>query len=432
MEFVRTQDRCKTAFEAMSLVQSGHHVYVGSNCGQPVSLTDALCEHADRLCDVKIYHLITFGSAPYCDLRYAESFRHKAFFIGPNTRAAADAGRVDVIPGSLSEIPRWFEEGIVPLDVALVQVSEPDSNGMVSLGVSVDLGWSAVHAARIKIAEVNPHCPRTHGACQVPLSLFDAWVPSDRPLIEHPGAPATPVSSQIGAYIADLIQDGCTVQTGIGSIPSALIPALSEKNDLGIHTELLGSAWLPLIESGVVTGAKKGLHQGLVVASFCIGTEALYRHLHDNPLYHFAPTSYVNDSKIIAAHDNMVSINGALQIDLTGQVVADSIGSRLYSGVGGQLDFVRGATLSRGGMSVIALPSTAKGGTISRIVPTLAEGAGVVTPRSDVHYVATEFGTANLKGKTITERAERLIEIAHPDFRESLREQAKRLMIIRP
>lgn len=432
MEFVRTQDRCKTAFEAMSLVQSGHHVYVGSNCGQPVSLTDALCEHADRLRDVKIYHLITFGSAPYCDLRYAESFRHKAFFIGPNTRAAADAGRVDVIPGSLSEIPRWFEEGIVPLDVALVQVSEPDSNGMVSLGVSVDLGWSAVHAARIKIAEVNPHCPRTHGACQVPLSLFDAWVPSDRPLIEHPGAPATPVSSQIGAYIADLIQDGCTVQTGIGSIPSALIPALSEKNDLGIHTELLGSAWLPLIESGVVTGAKKGLHRGLVVASFCIGTEALYRHLHDNPLYHFAPTSYVNDSKIIAAHDNMVSINGALQIDLTGQVVADSIGSRLYSGVGGQLDFVRGATLSRGGMSVIALPSTAKGGTISRIVPTLAEGAGVVTPRSDVHYVATEFGTANLKGKTITERAERLIEIAHPDFRESLREQAKRLMIIRP
>ncbi len=413
------------ADEAIKLVRNGDRVYIGSNCAQPEALCQAMCDQAHRLSGIEIVHLIVFGNAPYLQPQYADSFRHVAFFVGPNSRAAVSEGRADYIPIFLSEIPRLFKTGQLAIDVALVSVSTPDAHGYCSLGVSVDLGLAACRSARVVIAEVNPNMPKTHGESFLHISEVDAFVAVDTPLIEHAVPQADEISRAIGQHVADLIDDGATIQTGLGRIPSAILEELSDKNDLGVHTEMFSEPMVRLMQSGNITGRLKTLHPDKVVASFCLGNQAVYEFLHDNPQFYFAPTEYVNDIDVIAQNDRLVAINGAIEVDISGQVVADSIGPHLYSGIGGQVDFVRGAARSKGGKPVITLPSMA--GSKSRIVATISPGAGVVTSRGDVHYVVTEYGVAYLHGKTIRDRALALIRIAHPSVRDELLAEAKNL-----
>lgn len=426
-EFVQ---KTVSAQQAIARIRSGDRVYVGSNCGHPVTLTAELVNHADRLSGVEVVHLATFGPAPYVEPGLRESFRHVAFFIGPNTRAASDAGRVEYMPVFLSDIPRLFKSGQLGLDVALVSVSPPDDHGFCSLGVSVDIGYAACRSARSVIAEVNPNMPRTLGDGFLHVSEIDAFVAVETPIIEFSSSTSDPVTAQIGRNIAVMIDDGATLQTGIGAIPSAVLNALGDKNDLGIHTELFGDELVAAIERGNVNCRQKTLHRDRVVATFVLGTRPTYDAIHNNPFFYLAPTEYVNDPNVIARNDRMVAINGALEVDLTGQVVADSIGSRIYSGIGGQVDFIRGASLSKGGKPILTLPSTARGGEVSRIVAQLAPGAGVVTSRADVRYVVTEYGVAYLHGKTLRQRALALIRIAHPSFRDALLAQAKELGLV--
>lgn len=421
-----------SAADAVARIRSGQHVFVGSGCAEPELLVRALCERAPELHDVEILHLLTTGAAPYADPALASSFRHNAFFIGPNVRAAVGAGAADYTPCFLHEIPSLLRSGRVPVDCALVQVSPPDARGRFSLGISVDIVRAAVESARLVIAQVNPRMPRVGGDALMPREAFDLLVEGDAPLLELPARESAPEAAAIARHCAALIDDGATLQMGIGAIPDAVLAALKAKNDLGVHTEMFSDGLLPLLASGVVNGRRKSLRKGKVVSSFCMGSRRLYETLHEDDRFEFHGSDWVNDPFVIAQNDRMASVNSALQVDLTGQVCADSIGPRFYSGFGGQVDFIRGAARSKGGKAIIALPATAKGGSVSRICPTLAPGSGVVTTRADVDFVVTEWGIASLKGRSVRERALALIAIAHPKFRAELLEKARALGFVYP
>jgi acyl-CoA hydrolase/N-acetylglutamate synthase-like GNAT family acetyltransferase len=419
-----------SADEAVKIIRSGDRVYIGSNCGQPVKLSEALVSRRNDLYGVEIVHLLTMGPAEYVDMQYEENFRHLAYFLGGNVRKAAAEGHIDYAPIFLSEIPELFKSGQTPLDVCLIAVSPPDEHGYCSMGVSVDIGLAAARKARHLIIEVNKQMPRTLGQGFIHIDDATAIIEADYPVLEHGTGASDDVSRQIAQYIVDLVEDGATVQTGIGRVPSAVLEGLTEKNDLGVHTETFSDALIEVIENGNVTCRKKSLHPNKVISTFVIGSKRLYDFIDNNPFFEMHPTEYVNDPFVIGQNNSMVAINGAIEVDLTGQVVSDSIGSRPYSGIGGQVDFIRGASRSKGGRPIITLPSTAAKGTVSRIVPTIKPGAGVVTSRGDVHYVITEYGVAYLHGKSIRERAISLIGIAHPDFRDELLEKAKDMGIV--
>jgi len=411
--------------EAIRLLRPGRRIFIGSGAAQPVSLVEALVRFGDHLADNEVVHILTLGPAPYTDPRYADRFRHNAFFIGPNVRAAVREGRADFTPVFLSELPSLLKSGRLAVDAALVQVSPPDADGYGSLGVSVDVVRAAVDTARVVLAEVNPHMPRTRGDTRLDLRRCAALVPVDTPLLERPPPVPEEVDRTIGEQVADLIPEGATLQVGIGRTPSAILAALRDHEDLGIHTEMLSDGILELVRVGAVTGRRKTLLPGKLVASFLMGSRALYAWADGNDQLELAPSDWVNDPQVIARNDRMVSINTALAVDLTGQVAADTLEGSFYSGIGGQVDFVRGAARSKGGRSLIVLPSMARDGTVSRIQAVLPEGSAVVTSRGDVRYVVTEFGVADLWGKSVRERALALVAIAHPDHRADLLARAK-------
>jgi acyl-CoA hydrolase/GNAT superfamily N-acetyltransferase len=418
--------------EALSLIKTGDHIFVGSACGEPQYLVRGLIEKADHLSDNEILHLYTLGVAPYAEPRYSEKFRLNTFFVGINTRQAVAEGRADYTPVFLSELPRLISSGRVPIDVALIQVTPPDERGFCSLGVSVEITKTAARVAKLVIAQVNRYMPRVFGDSFVHVSEIDAFVEYDEPILEAPPPEEDIVSERIARYVAELVEDESTLQIGIGTIPNAVLGALRDKKDLGIHTELLTEGVVDLVEEGVITCRKKTINKGKIVASFAMGTRRLYDFIDNNPMVEFYESDYVNDPFVISQHDKMVAINQALEIDLTGQVCADSVGYRFYSGLGGQADFVRGAMKSKGGKAITVIPSTAKEGSISRIKSVLSEGAGVVLTRGDVDYVVTEYGVASLRGKTVRERAISLIGIAHPRFRNELLEWAKERKLVPP
>lgn len=428
----RYRARIVTAAAAIRRIAPGRRILVGSGAAEPTTLVRALVEDGEHLADNEIVHLLTLGPAPYVQPDMKERFRHTAFFIGPNVREAVQAGRADFMPVFLSEIPRLIRSRRVPVDVVLVQVTPPDRHGQVSLGVSVDVVRAAVDSAEFVIAEVNPNMPRTFGDALVNISDIDWLVPVETPVLELVPEPIDDVSTEIGRHVATLIPDGATLQTGIGTIPHAVVRALSKRRDLGVHTEMLSDSVLELVEAGVVTGRRKSLCPGKIVTSFVMGTRRLYEWVHDNPGVELRSSDFTNDPYVIAQNDLMISINSALAVDLTGQVAADTLGGRFFSGIGGQVDFIRGAARSRGGKPIIAMPSTAKHGSVSRIQAVLEAGAGVVTSRGDVHYVVTEYGVADLFGRNVRERATALTEIAHPDFRAELLARAKERRYVLP
>jgi len=425
-------DMLATPQEAAARIKSGQRVFIGTGCGEPEEIVHALVDRGNLLSDVDIVHLLTFGQARYASQELARHFRVNSFFISRNVREIIQEGLGDYTPIFLSDIPVLFSSGQLPLDVALIQVSPPDSQGMCSLGISVDIVKSAAENASLVIAQVNPQMPRTSGNSLINVYDIDVLVPVDVPLIEVTPPPVTDEARKIGEYIAALIEDGSTIEFGIGTIPQSVLEFLKTKRNLGIHTEMYTDAIIDLIESGAVTGTHKTLDREKVVASFCLGTKKLYDYIDNNPMFAFHPTEYVNDPFVISRQHKQVAINVALEVDLTGQVCADSLGQQFYSGIGGQVDFNRGAARSPGGKAIIALPSTAKNGTVSRIASRLSPGAGVVTTRGDVHYVVTEYGVAYLHGKSIQERAIALISIAHPDFREELLRDAVEAKYLRP
>lgn len=413
-----------TAAEAVSVVESGHRVYVHEAAMVPTSLTHALTDRARDLSDVEVVHLHTNAPAPYVDPSMVGHVRHNALFVGPNVRAAVQDGRADFTPVFLSEVPSLFRDGTLPLDVAMIQVTPPNRHGYCRLGVSIATARSAVDNARIVIAEINDKVPRTDGHSSIHESRIAFGFCVNRPLPELDEGPPDEVSKQIGQLVAAEIPDGATLQMGIGAIPDATLDALTQRSDLGIHTEMFSDGLLRLVKSGAVTGSKKTRFKNRIVTSFAMGSRALYDHCDHNPSVEFHPSDVVNDAGEIASQHAMMAINSAIAIDLTGQVCADSIGDKIFSGIGGQMDFVRGAVQSPGGKAFIALPSTAKDGKVSRIVPRLAPGSGVVTTRGHVQWVVTEHGAVNLRGRTLRQRAEMLISIAHPDFRQELRAAA--------
>lgn len=412
-----------SAAEAVSAVKSGDRVFVHGVAAAPHILLDALVARATELREVEIVHLHTEGSAPYSAPEFAQSFRVNAFFVGKNVRDAVNRGDGDYIPVFLSEIPALFRKGVLPLDVALVHVSPPDSHGFCSLGVSVDIARAAVDCAKIVVAQVNARMPRTLGDALLHVEKIHAIVDVDVPLPEVNPPELSDTDRSIGRHIAELIENGATLQMGIGSIPNAGLASLHSHKDLGVHTEMFSDGLIDLVEKGIVNGRKKVKHPGKIVAGFVMGTQRLYDFVHDNPQVLMLDIAYVNDSAVIRRNPKVTAINSAIEVDLTGQVCADSIGTRLYSGVGGQMDFIRGASLSEGGKPIIALPSQTKQGE-SKIVPFLKQGAGVVTTRAHVHYIVTEYGVANLYGRNLKQRAKALVEIAHPDHREHLEREA--------
>ncbi len=419
------KDKISTAVAAVKLIKSGNNIFVGTGCGQPQHLVDVLVEHSSHIYDAHIVHLLMMGAAPYADEKFREKFKMNSFFIADNVRDALQKGIGDYTPIFLSEIPLEFETGRIPIDVALISVTPPDINGLCSLGVSVDVVKSAVANAGYVIAQVNSRMPRTFGDSFIHVNSIDMLVPYDEDIIEVPIPETDETLLRIGQNIARLVEDGSTIECGIGRIPQALAEFLKDKKDLGIHTEMFSDWIIDLIECGAITCAKKSLNRGKIVASFCMGSQRLYDYINNNPFFEFYPTEYVNDIYIISRHEKMVGINVGLEIDLTGQVCSDSFGYKFYSGIGGQVDFIRGSARSRGGKAIIAMPSTARDGKVSRIVPCLTEGAGVVTTRGDVHYVVTEYGIAYLHGKSIRKRVLDLVNIAHPKFRKELIQAAK-------
>ena len=419
------KDKISNAAVAMKLIRPGNSIFIGSGCGQPQHLVNTMVEHSGHIHDAHIIHFLTMGTAPYTDEKYREKFKINSFFIADNVRDTLENGFGDYTPIFLSDIPDEFESGRTPIDVALINVSPPDASGLCSLGVSVDIVKSAVANARYTIAQVNRHMPRTFGNSFIHVNDIYALVPYDEDIVETITSAPDDVLRRIGQNIARLVEDGSTIECGIGRIPQALAEFLKDKKDLGIHTEMFGDWIIDLIECGAITCSKKSLNNGKIVASCCMGSRRLYDYIDNNPFFEFYPTDYVNDPHIISQHDKMVGINIGLEIDLTGQVCSDSFGYQFYSGIGGQVDFIRGAARSRGGKAIITMPSTAKNGEVSRIVPNLTEGAGVVTSRGDVHYVVTEYGVAYLHGKSIRERVLSLINIAHPKFRTQLIQAAK-------
>ena len=419
------RDHLCTAEEAVRCISSHSRVVVAHATGEPSHLLDAMVKNAAQYEDVEIIHMVAMGKAEYCKPDYVRSFRHNSFFLGASTRAAAAEGRADFTPVYFSEIPALLEGELRP-DAALIQVSPPDDHGFCSLGVSVDYTKTAAETAKLVIAQVNRQMPRTLGDSFLPVTRFDCIVETDEPVIELAPPKIGATERAIGEHVASLIRDGDTLQLGIGAIPDAVLLFLKGKRDLGIHTEMFSDGVVELAETGVVTNAKKTLHRGQSVATFLMGTRRLYDYVDNNPAVAMYPVQYVNDPYIIAKNDNLVSVNSCVQIDLTGQVASTSVGLRQISGVGGQVDFVRGANLSRGGRAVMAMPSTAAGGTVSKLVPFLDRGAEVTTSRNDVNFVVTEYGIAQLWGKTLRQRAVELIAVAHPDFRAELRAEVSR------
>ncbi len=418
-------DKVGKASVAMKLIKPGNSIFIGTGCGQPQYLVSALTEYSSHIYDAHIVHLLTVGDAPYVNESFRDRFKMNSFFIADNVRDALHKGIGDYTPIFLSEIPHEFETGRIPLDVALISVSPPDASGLCSLGVSVDIVKSAVANSMYVIAQVNRKMPRTFGDSFIHVNNIDVLVPHDEEILETPVEEPEETLRRIGENIARLVDDGSCIECGIGRIPQALAEFLKDKKDLGVHTEMFSDWIIDLIECGAITCAKKRLNHGKIVASFCMGSKRLYEYIDNNPFFEFYPTEYVNDPFIISQQEKMVGINVGLEVDLTGQVCADSLGYQFYSGIGGQVDFIRGSARSRGGKAIIAMPSTAKNDTISRIVPSLTEGAGVVTTRGDVHYVVTEYGIAYLHGKSIRQRVMSLINIAHPKFRMQLTQAAK-------
>ncbi|NLX13381.1 MAG: GNAT family N-acetyltransferase [Phycisphaerales bacterium] len=425
-------DKIMPAAKAIKKIRRGDRVFVGSACGEPQELVRAMVEFGTDLADTEVVHVLTLGVAPYTDPRYAPAFRANAFFIGNSVRGAVNEARADYTPIFLSQVPGLFKSRRVGIDVALIMVSPPDEHGYCSLGVSVDITKSAVESAKLVIAQANKHMPRTLGNCFLHVDQIDCLIEHDEPLLEWPMTEPDEVTQQIATHIARLVPDGATLQLGIGRMPDAVLAHLTDKHDLGIHTEMFSDGVMNLARRGVITGRKKTMHPGKIVGSFAAGSRELFEYLDNNPLFEMQPSEYTNHPLVISQHDNMVAINAALEVDLTGQVCADSLGQMLYSGIGGHADFIRGAALSKNGKPIIALPSVAqtKDGLRSRITACLQEGAGVVTTRGDTHYVVTEYGVAYLHGRNMRERAMSLISIAHPDFRSDLLYAAKRRRLV--
>jgi len=412
--------------EVVAQIKSGDRVFVHGAAATPTALLDAMCARQD-LEGVTLYHLHTEGSCAFADPKHEGRFRSVSLFVGPALRTAVAEGRADFMPVFLSEIPNLFLSRQIPLDVALVQLSPPNRHGQTTLGTSVDAAMAAVVSARTVLAEINEQMPRTLGHSAVQLSRVAAFAHTDRPLPEHTTAEPTPVERRIGELVADLIDDGSCLQMGIGAIPDAVLARLGDKHDLGVHTEMFSDGLIPLVEAGVITNTKKKVHAGRIVTSFVSGTRKVFDFVDDNQMVEMHPCDRTNDTALISKNDRVVAINSAIEIDLTGQVCADSIGHRIYSGIGGQMDFIRGAARSAGGKPIIALPSTAAGGTVSRIALELKAGAGVVTTRGHVRWIVTEYGAVDVHGKTLRERGEALISIAHPDFQASLRAELSQL-----
>ena len=409
--------------EAVKGIKSGDKVYIHTAAAAPQKLIEAMTSRHNELRDVYIYHLHTEGEAPYVNPEYKDSFHTHAFFVAKNVRNAIKEGFADYIPIFLSEVPHLFNRGIINLDVAVIQVSPPDKHGFCSLGVSVDASRAAVNNAKMVIAQLNPNMPRTHGDGIIHQNEIDFAVEVDDPLPEHAPAELSDVELEIGRYCAELVDDGAALQMGIGSIPDAVLASLTNHKNLGVHTEMFSDGLISLVESGVINNSNKKIHPNRLVSSFAVGTRKLYDFMDDNPNLAMLDCAYVNDTAVIRRNPKVTAVNSAIEVDLTGQICADSIGTYLYSGVGGQMDFIRGASLSEGGKPIIALPSSTKHGG-SRIVPFLKQGAGVVTTRAHVHYVVSEHGIASLYGKGLKERASELIKIAHPDHREMLNRAA--------
>jgi 4-hydroxybutyrate CoA-transferase len=418
--------KLRTADEALQCVQSGMRVYIQPGCAEPETLVEALMRRGPFVQDVEVVHMLTMGAAPYVAPEMAGHFRHNAVFIGANVREAINEGRADYTPIYLSEIEELFESGAMPIDVALLELSPPDSHGFCSFGVGVDTSLTAAKCAHYVVAQINDQMPRTYGDSFIHVTDLDAIVDSSRPLCAMKQPQITDMHRAIASNVAGLIEDGAVLQTGIGGIPDAVLPLLMDRTDLAVHSELVSDGVIPLIEAGVLTGARKNFKPRKIILGFALGSKKLFNFLDNNPIFEFHPTCYTNDPGLIARNDNMVAINSALQVDLTGQVCSDSIGNQFYSGIGGQVDFIRGASRSKGGKPIIAISSTAKNGEISRIVPMLSPGAGVVTSRGLIRYVVTEYGVAYLHGKSIRERAQALIDIAHPKFREELYEYCEK------
>ncbi len=410
-----------------SLLKSGNRIFIGSGAAVPNALIDDLIKNSEQLHDIEIVHIHTLSDDRWVEPKYKELFKVNTLFIyGAKVRQAVAEGRADYTPAFLSEIPTLFSTNILPLDAALIMVSPPDEFGYCSMGVSVDVVSSAVKNAKVVIAQINPSMPRTNGFSYIHISKFAAVLEQEQPLPEFLPVGFEQRIERIGQYVSMLVEDGATLQIGVGKIPEAVLKYLGNHKNLGIHSELISDSLIPLVKSGVINNSAKTFHPGKIVTSFCAGTKALYDFVNQNPHVEFYPSEYVNSPTNIARNDNMVAINSALEVDLTGQVVSDSLGYQFYSGIGGQVDFSRGASMSKGGKPIIALPSTAKNGTVSRIVPTLTAGSGVVTSRGHVHYVVTEYGVASLRGKSIRERALELIRVAHPKFRPALLEEVRK------
>jgi len=424
------RSRIMPADVAVAEIQSGQRVYIHNGCAEPVDLVKALTRRGPELRDVEVLHMATMGIADYTLPEYEGHFRHNSLFIGGNVRKAVQEGRADYTPVFLSEIEDLFRSGALPIDVCLLQCSPPDPYGYMSLGPSIDCSLTAAQCARHVIVEINEQCPRSLGDTFLHVSRADAFVETSHPLSEYPKHPVTDLHRAIGRNVAKLIPDGATIQTGIGGIPEATLSLLRDRKDLGIHSEMVPDSAVELIQAGVINGERKTLHPHKVIAGFVLGSKLLFDFIDNNPIFEFHRTAYCNDPFLIARNDRMVAINSAIEVDLTGQVCSDSVGPTPYSGIGGQVDFLRGAARSKGGLPIITLPSTAKDGAVSRIVPTLRPGAGVVTSRGDVHYVITEHGIAYLHGKTLSQRAEALIQIAGPKFRDELEAYARKTKLL--
>ncbi len=432
----RYKSKTVSADEAVKIIKSGDKVVVQPGCAAPLRVINAMVNRKEELSNIELYHILIVGDLPYTKPGMEKYFKHKAFFIGANARQAVNDGRAEFIPIFLNEVTLLFKRGVIVPDVALIQVSPPDEHGFCSYGIDVGNIKTPAEKAKCVIAEVNKQMPRALGNSFIHVNKLDYIVEVDEPLKELPQVDpdATPdqieIYDKIGQHVADLIEDGSTLQMGIGAIPDAVLKYLHHKKDLGIHTEMFSDGLIELVEEGIVNGEKKTLHPGKIIAGFVLGTKRAYDFINNNPIFEFHPQEYINDPFIIAQNDKMIAINSCIEVDLTGQVCSDSIGTRFFSGIGGQVDFVRGASRSEGGKPIIALPAATKDLKLSRIVATLKPGAGVVTSRGDVHYVVTEYGTAFLYGKTIQERARALINIAHPAFRDELTEYAKKTFYI--
>ncbi|MCX7612309.1 MAG: 4-hydroxybutyrate CoA-transferase [Ignavibacterium sp.] len=420
-----------TADEAVKVIKSGDNIVVQPGCACPMEIVRAMVRRKDELENVTLFHILIVGDLPYLHPGMEKHFKHKAFFIGANSRAAVNNGTAEFIPIFLSEVPLLFKNNVIKSDVAFIHVSPPDEHGFCSYGVDVGTIKTPAERSKVIIAQVNKYMPRTLGDSFIHLNKITYLVEHDEPIYELPQVDPNTSKEELEAFdkigenVATLIEDGSTLQMGIGAIPDSVMKYLKGKKDLGVHTEMFSDGIIELVENGIINGEKKTLHKGKIIAGFVLGTKRIYDFINNNPIFEFHPQEYVNDPFVIAKNNKMVAINSAIEVDLTGQVCADSIGTKFYSGIGGQVDFIRGAARAEGGKPIIALPSTTKNNTISRIVPTLKTGAGVVTSRGDVHYVVTEFGIAELHGKSIQERARALINIAHPNFREELERYAR-------